>query len=968
MPGTKMKLRAAPPNPAEQAAVRGVREVVWPAASSSEVDLAAQQSARSGTARVRVGDSPVSVGVATRRDARLADDVPDPRRVRVQVLDRAATIKAKSDGLLLRVQRTDTGRSSDRVSLQVDYKSFGYAYGGDWAARLRLVALPECALTTPDRSECQGRPVPTSNDTAAGQLVADVGVKTDSVTTFAVTAAASGASGSYAATPLAPSATWSHGGSSGDFSWSYPLRVPPAINGPAPQIGLSYSSGSVDGRTVTTNNQPSWIGEGFEFWPGLVERRYKPCAMDTEKKNNQLPNNVGRPTGDQCWATDNATISLNGKGSELVPVDAAGTTWRMKNDDGTRVQRKLDTGRGNGDADGEYWVATTPDGTQYHFGYHKLPGFTGATGQETTNSTWTTPVYGNHPGENGYKAGDFAGSERAQGWRWNLDYVVDVHGNTMSYFYGAETNRYARNADVNDAAVYTRGGYLKRIDYGQRENEVYATKPVGQVVFEVADRCAEGTVCDFDHPDSWPDTPVDQNCSAAPCNDGFSPTFWTQKRLAKVTTKVWDGTSEYRLVDSWTLKHLYADPGDFTRAGLWLDSISHTGHVAPAGQEITLPDVKFTGEAFNNRVDSAASDHVAPHNWWRVTAVQAENGGRIAVNYETPDCFAPGGLPASPDTNTKRCQPVRWSPDPSLSERLDWFHKYVVKSIKQSDELDGTKPVEKHYEYLGGAAWRYDEVDGITPEEEKTWSQWRGYGRVKTRTGSPTEGQMVTETRYFRGMDGDRTASGGQKDVWVTDSRGAGFEAEDHDRLAGSVRETIAWLAEDTSMLSRSIDDPWISEPTATSVKPWGTTKATLVDTIRTHGRFAVEGGWRDSLIEKTIDADGTVTAVSSKPHVGKPEFDTCTRYEFVSNTTKHLIDLPKRVENVAKACDATPVRPADVISEALSFYAATRRTVRSPRRARSPGSMSSRDGTPPRTRRRTKPYRGRRTQIRTAG
>ncbi|MFD1321437.1 polymorphic toxin-type HINT domain-containing protein [Micromonospora sonneratiae] len=291
------------------------------------------------------------------------------------------------------------------------------------------------------------------------------------------------------------------------------------------------------------------------------------------------------------------------------------------------------------------------------------------------------------------------------------------------------------------------------------------------------------------------------------------------------------------------------------------------------------------------------------------------------MTYETPDCFAPGGLPASPATNTKRCQPVRWSPDPSLSERLDWFHKYVVKSITQSDDLAGTTPIETHYEYLGGGAWRYDEVDGMTPEDQKTWSQWRGYGRVKTRTGNQIEGQMVNEVRYFRGMDGDRTASGGQKDVWVTDSRGVGFEAEDHDRLAGTVRETIAWLADETSMLSRSIDDPWISEPTATSVKPWGTTRATLVDTLRSHKRAAVEGGWRDSLTEKTIEADGTVTAVSSKPDVDKPEFDTCTRYEFVSNTTKHLIDLPKRVETVAKACDATPARPADVISDALSFY-----------------------------------------------
>lgn len=920
-PGTKMPLRPADPEAGREPPQRKRPKVVWPKATTVEVNLAGE-AVRAAGGRVSVADTPVSIGPPERRDPSLRDDVRDPGRVRLQVLDRAAAERAGVDGLLLRVQRADTGRRSDRASLKIDYRGFVGALAGDAAARLRLFALPDCALATPARDGCQPKALPARNDVSRGTLTADVDVELTGATTLAVMTTSSGSAGTYNATPLSASATWSHGGSSGDFTWSYPLRVPPGVNGPTPQIALSYSSGSVDGRTVSTNNQPSWIGEGFEFWPGLVERKYKPCALDTDEQNGHLPNNVSRPTGDQCWVSDNATISLNGAGSELVPVDANGTTWRMKKDDGTRIQRVFDTGRSNGDTDGEYWVATTPDGTRYYFGYHRLPGYTGAAGQQTTNSTWTVPVYGNHPGEQGYTAGDFAGSQEQQGWRWNLDYVVDVHGNTMSYFYGTETNRYARNADVDDAAPYTRGGYLRRIDYGQLSNQIYTTPPVGQVVFDTADRCEAGQPCDFAHPDSWPDTPVDQDCDAAPCDGAFSPTFWTQKRLSKITTQVWDGVSAYRKVDSWTLDHLYADPGDFTRAGLWLDTITHTGHVAPAGEEITLPAVKFLGEPFNNRVDSSVSDHVAPHNWWRVTAIHAENGGRIAVNYAPPDCSAPGGLPSHPASNTQRCQPVRWTPDPGLGERLDWFHKYVVKSITQSDELVGIAAIQTEYEYLGGAAWHFDDIDGLTPVQEKTWGQWRGYGRVKTRVGSPGEGQFVTETRYFRGMDGDRTASGGQKDVWVTDSRGPGFEWEDHERLAGAVREKITWLTDGSAMLSRTINDPWISDPTATSVKPWGTTRATLTDTAVVHGRVAVDGGWRESRTEKTIDEDdGTVTAISARPHIGKPEFDTCTRYEYVSNTSLHLINLPKRVETVAKACANQPQRPGDIVSDVRSYY-----------------------------------------------
>ena len=45
------------------------------------------------------------------------------------------------------------------------------------------------------------------------------------------------------------------------------MRVPPAVHGPAPKLALSYSAQSVDGRHAASNNQPSWVGEGFEAWP-----------------------------------------------------------------------------------------------------------------------------------------------------------------------------------------------------------------------------------------------------------------------------------------------------------------------------------------------------------------------------------------------------------------------------------------------------------------------------------------------------------------------------------------------------------------------------------------------------------------------------------------------------------------------------------------------------------------------------
>ena len=78
--------------------------------------------------------------------------------------------------------------------------------------------------------------------------------------------------GTDKATPLAPSASWTVSPQTGDFTWSYPLRVPPSPGGLDPKLGLSYSSAGVDGRTSATNNQASWIGDGWDLSAGFIER------------------------------------------------------------------------------------------------------------------------------------------------------------------------------------------------------------------------------------------------------------------------------------------------------------------------------------------------------------------------------------------------------------------------------------------------------------------------------------------------------------------------------------------------------------------------------------------------------------------------------------------------------------------------------------------------------------------------
>ncbi len=906
VPGTAAGTRPLAPDPAEQKAVRTApTATVWPAAGSATVDLprpvstsAVPAAARVG--RAKAGSLPVSVGPATTAGTGLAaqDATGTPGRVRVSLLGR------RGDALLLRVDRADGLAGPARVSMEVDYSAFRDTYGGDWATRLRLVTLPDCAATTPDQPSCVGTPVATLNN-GSGRLSGDVPVGG----LLAVAAAASGPAGDFGASSMSPSATWQAGGSSGDFTWTYPMRVPPAPGGLVPELTLSYNSGNVDGRTSGTNNQPSWIGEGMEFTPGgYVERRYTPCSADMKPQNGQKPNNTTK-TGDLCWGNDNLFYSVNGQGGELVRDDATGT-WHPRVDDGSRVEQLYNTGLGNGTKTGEYWRITNRQGVQYYFGLNKLPGW--ATGNTQTMSTWTVPVFGNHPGEPCH-ASTFDASSCAQGWRWNLDYVVDPHNNTMSYFYKQETNNYGRNLTASKVSTYVRGGYLEHIEYGQRAGAVYTTSPVGKVLFSVADRCIPGTTCDTAHSGNWPDVPWDQSCtSSTSCSDKYTPTFWTQKRLASVKTQVWGGTA-MKDVDRWDLTPQYPDPGDGTKPRLWLDSLQRTGLV---GGSVALPPVTFEGTQLPNRVDG--TDHIPAMDWWRMKAIRNESGDEIRVNYSPQECNYQTNLPA-PDTNGLRCYPLRWTPD-GLTEQTDWFNKYVVTEVSESDRTTGFEPEISDVTYVGPAAWRHDEEDGLVPEDRKTWSQWRGYGTVEVRKGRVDQPRSLTRMVFFRGMDGDATATAGvTKSVEVTDSTNTSWP--DTDQFAGSPREVTTYLSDGGPILNRSITDPWLSAPTATRVRSWGTTKAYQVQEQKVAQGELDGTQWRQTASTHTYAADGTLLQNYDQGDIADANDDTCTTYTYASNTTAWILEKPIEQRTTAGDCGRAPTGTQDVVSDERLYY-----------------------------------------------
>ncbi|WP_344126473.1 RHS repeat-associated core domain-containing protein [Luedemannella flava] len=881
-----------------------------PASSSATTDstAAAKQAAKAGGLDLKLGA--LASASSSARD--VTGSVP-LKQVRVEVLDRAATAKAGVTGVVMKVARTDGSSAAGKIALSVDYKAFAGAYGADWASRLRLVSLPACALTTPEERACAGTPLTSTNDVKAKAVSASVAVSSAG-SVVALAAAPSGPAGNYAATSLQASATWAAGGNSGAFTWSYPMRVPPSAGGLGPQVGISYNSQSVDGRHAASNNQPSWVGEGFDASAGgQIERRYTACATDMDgDANNDVKN------GDQCWETNNAVLSLAGHSGELIYNSTEGR-WHLRSDDGTRIERK--TGATNGDDNGEHWVVTTPDGTQYWFGLNRLPGW--ASGDPVTESAWTLPVYGNDPNEPCH-ATAFEDSDCVQAYRWNLDYVVDVNGNSMSYWYVKETNKYGRNLDSGDAPTYVRGGYLDRVDYGTRQDggvdSVLDTPAPQRVDLGVANRCVSN--CSTKNATNWPDVPWDSECTGTPC-DNYSPTFWTSKRLATVTTQIRSGSS-YANVERWTLRHSFPDPGDGTRAGLWLAKLSHEGL---NGTTVTVPDIEFAGIQLANRVDTI--DHSPAMNWWRVARVRNETGGTLNVVYSGPDCVA-GSTPTA-ETNSKRCYPVRWTPEGATNPKWDWFHKYVVTDVYEIDHTGGAAPqgsprIAYHYTYYDGAAWHYNDDDGLIDAKDKTWSDYRGYSRVGVTTGDPDEpSRTYTETRFFRGMHGDKAApSGGTRTVTVT---GTGVTTvNDEDAYAGMVRETTVFNGPGGAVVSRDVNEPWQSAATATRTFNGDTVTARYVVVKANHKRIARDGGRADRVTStvSTFDNYGMAVQVEDLGDTAVTGDETCTKSTFEPrNTTAWILNKPHTLQTYAATCSATTgtLTEAQIITEHRMTY-----------------------------------------------
>ena len=536
-----------------------------------------------------------------------------PAKVHVSVAPRSTAQAVGITGAIVGVQRADGMTGTGSAQLSIGYGSFRDAFGGGWANRLHLVTLPACALTTPKNPACRtATAVPFTRDGNTDRLSTTVvlpgasRVNTPAPTVLlAATSSSSSSEGDYSATTLKPEGSWQAGGSTDSFTWSYPITVPKVPGGLEPKVGLSYNSQAVDGLTSSTNEQASWIGDGWDYSPGFIERSFGPCS-----------DNPAGPTktGDKCWSSNDTPDNVVERAElKLIMDDSAqpnadrSLTYHPLGDSDDQVLDEPTSPVANGAQNGEYFVVTTDDGTKYYFGRNQLPGYQAGTSDAATNSVWTEPVYFTSPvnGQNCYNT-TFATSWCQEAYRWNLDYVVDTHHDVISYFYNTESNYYAAGTSTTATTTptattnYIRGGYLATIQYGQHDGHVYDTQPAAQVVFKSAGRCETGP-CDpstisSSTASNWPDIPTDLTCAYQAACQVTSPSFWTDYALQSIETDALVGTSETP-VDSWTLTHSFPDTNDDTTTpALWLSSIQHSGLDTTAGgssSRIDLPARRF---------------------------------------------------------------------------------------------------------------------------------------------------------------------------------------------------------------------------------------------------------------------------------------------------------------------------------------------------------------------------------------
>ncbi|WP_051450260.1 RHS repeat domain-containing protein [Actinospica robiniae] len=867
---------------------------VWPAAGSVSVTVAAEAGSTSAASRpkssgsnlepdpshgsARAGKLPLWVGQADQPSGSKAPAPSPVSRAQVTVGSTSAAASLGLRGMVFSVARADGGTSTGRVHVSLSYSGFADAYGGDYGSRLELVALPACALTTPAKAACRVEtPVGSLNDARTQYVGADVSLPAagDATSGGAASAAAvvlaavdtpSGSGGNFAAEPMSEQTDdWVSGASSGAYTYAYPIQVPTVPGGLQPSVALSYDSLATSGLNSSTNNEASWVGDGFDYSPGFIEADYAPCSSYA----------VDPDTGDLCAGSQTeVTLSFDGVSTPLVDGSSG---WRAEQDSGEKITESNGT-----------WEVIAPDGTEYFFGVNDLPGY--ASSDASTDSQWEAPVY------EGCGQAAFCN----QPWRDMLSYVVDPHGDAIAYYYATQTNSYAQSDGTVANGSYTQSGVLQRIDYGFRAGQAYSSTPAAQVSFTA--------------PATRQDAPTDLACSAGSACVITSPTFWNDDELTGISTRTLNG-SAYQPVDSWSLGGIYPATGDAsTSPSLWLASVTCTGQ--DGSSSISLPPTDFAGTPLANRVETAADAAAGYSDITRdyLSGITSQTGGVTTIAYSPS--FSSSTMP-TPNSNNTAVYPDYWPAAGSSTPVLDFFNTYAAKSVTRKDTTGADPPVVTAYTYAD-PAWHYD-TDTVSRSSTVTWDEWRGYGSVTAETGTAPDPVSETVTSYLQGMSQDGPAHATGPTVTLTTTRGQ--SVTDSDQFAGLQLEAIVYDGAGSGQeVTDTVTVPWTSTATAVNTGLDQAAYLTGPGSTLTYTALAT-GGARESTESDTYTSDGLPASVSAQPDTTQSSESTCTTTAYAANTATWLLDLPETVITDTGVCNASGQGTGTLVSQTDTLY-----------------------------------------------
>ncbi|WP_460707504.1 polymorphic toxin-type HINT domain-containing protein [Myceligenerans halotolerans] len=487
--------------------------------------------------------------------------------------------------------------------------------------------------------------------------------------------------------------------------------------------------------------------------------------------------------------------------------------------------------------------------------------------------------------------------------------MTDTLGNTMTYTYSAETNRYAADVGRDGDKTYTRGGTLKRIEYGTRTGATGHANAPYRVEFEVAERCFGGSAeCPTaakptrSQMKRWRDTPMDLICVSGDDCESYAPAFFSRKRLTGITTQARiDGA--YRDIDTYGLEQKFRDPGDGTGKLMWLQSITRTAGGDPDAAAVDPLKTWFAGEAMPARVDHEnLTDGLPAMNRFHVTDIVNETGGMVSINYAAPECTPANTQDtslAAQEANEKNCFPVRWHVAGEDEAHTEWFHSYLVASVTQTAGGVRSGGVSGHgdpdqvtyYDYEGGAGWARLDNPRLDEDVDRTWSDFRGYEHVVIRQG---EDGPSSRTKYLRGLGGTITATAG--DV----SR----QVDDHEHLAGMVvvAKTLNGIdgSGDERVLSETVTDPVVTE----GVTYDGLTAARTESMTTVSALLGADGVVdHTTRTSKTMDEYGNTTQVNNEGDLDVGDDQTCTRSWYHGPGTTHIARALQRTITRAGSC-----------------------------------------------------------------